>query len=96
MYQWREVKNANTGRGVSGYTVAVYNWSSGSSGYSGAAVYTMTDNGDGVYYFNCTLTFKGTIVVTSPGSTVVTVPTYLIGVLLHGDNVGELPPPVSS
>lgn len=96
MYQTVEVKSKSTGRGLTGYTVKVYAWSSGTSGYSGSAIYEFTDNGDGVYYFNCTYTFKGTVVVTHPDTTVVTVPTHITGALWHGENVAELPPPVSS
>jgi len=92
MYNRIEVKNSATGRGVSGYTVKIYAWSSGTSGYSGAALYTLTDNGDGVYYADVTTTIKGTVVITSSGSTTITVPTYLIGALFWGDNIVTLEP----
>jgi len=96
MYTRLEVKNSNSGRGIAGYIVKIYAWSSGSSGYSGSALYTLTDNGDGIYYADITTTIKGTVVITSSGSTVITVPTYLRGTLFQGDNQLTLEPGGSS
>jgi hypothetical protein len=87
-----EVKNANTGLGASGYTVRAYAWSSGSSGYSGAAVYTFSDNGDGIYYAEVSQTFKATIVITNANTTVITVPSQTVGSILWGDNILTLTP----
>jgi len=87
-----EVKNAANGIGLTGYTVRAYNHSTGTSGYSGSVVYTLTDGDNGVYYANVTETFKATIVVTNSGSTIVTVPTHLVGIVLWGDNILTITP----
>lgn len=84
------------GRTKSGYTIKLYAWSSGTSGYSGSALYTYTDNGDGTYYANITTTIRGTIVVTITGSTTVTVPSNLIGTIFQGDNQPTIEPGGSS
>jgi hypothetical protein len=97
VYQTLEIKAKNSGRGLSGYTVNIYNWSSVAAGYSGTALYTLTDNSDGVYYFDCSETFKGTVVVTHASySSFTLTPTHLKGTQWHGENMAELPPPVSS
>lgn len=81
-----------TGRPVSGYTVKIYAYSTGSPYYTGAALYTMTDDGKGNYYADVTTTIKGTIVITSSGSTVVTVPVNHIGRIFEGENRPDLEP----
>ena len=86
MINVKRIERKNSGVGLSGYTVAAYAYSSGStSGYTGVALYTFTDNGDGNYYADVSESVKVTIVVTSPTSEVV-VPTHLIGIKLIGDN----------
>lgn len=81
-----------TGRPVSGYIPKLYAYSTGSPYYTGSALYTYTDNGDGTYHADITTTVKGTIVVTSSGSTVITVPTSYIGRIFEGDNQLTLEP----
>jgi hypothetical protein len=86
------VLNKNTGRPISGYAVAIFAWSSGTSGYSGTALYTLTDNGDGTYYIDISTTIKGTVVITTPSSTSVIVPTNWIGAIFQGDNQPTIMP----
>lgn len=86
------VISPQTGRPVSGYTVKIYAYSTGSPYYTGAALYTMTDGGDGTYYVDVTTTIKGTIVVTSSGSTVITVPAMHIGRIFEGENRPDIEP----
>lgn len=80
------------GVAVDGYTVKWYAFSTGSSGYTGSALYTMTNTTGGIYYANVTTTFKGTLVITASGSTAVVVPAYYKGYLLQGENQLTLKP----
>lgn len=88
----RAIYKKLTGAPASGYTLKAYAYSTGSSGYSGSALYTYTDNSDGTYYADITTTIIGTIVITTPsGSTIV--PSNLIGIKLEGDNQSDIAPP---
>lgn len=87
-----KITNQRTGLGVSGYTVRAFNYSTNAAGYTGAAVVTYTDNGDGVYYGNCTKTFKATIVVSAAGSTAISIPPQKKGIILWGDNIVTITP----
>ena len=81
------IKSTRTGQGVTGYVPKIYAYSTGSSGYSGSALYTLTDSGDGLYYADITYSLRGTLVITRTGSTaVVQVPTGYVGYLFDGDN----------
>lgn len=91
-----EIKDPSNGLGKTGYTVYAYNYSTNIAGYSGAPVYTATDAGNGIYYFNVTTTFKATIIVTGGGSTKVANPVQTRGVILWGDNILTLTPGGSS
>lgn len=82
----------NSGLPLTGYTVCLYAWSSGSSGYTGTALYTFTDNSDGTYHADITTTIKATVVVTASGSTSVIVPDNYIGALFEGNNQPTLTP----
>jgi len=85
------VINKTTGAPQNGYTVSLYAYSTGSSGYSGSALYTYTDGQNGTYYADVTTTIKGTVVVvTSGGSTVV--PPNKIGIIVQGDNQPTIQP----
>jgi hypothetical protein len=81
----RAILDKNTGVGLSGYTMSIYTYSAVSPYYTTPKLYDMTDNGDGAYYAEITETIKGTIVVTTPSSTLV-VPPNFIGCLIEGDN----------
>lgn len=97
MVQSVKIESTINGIGLPGYTVKLYNWSSGTSGYTGSALYTFTDGSNGMYYVDCSETFKGTVVIThSSYSTFISVPEYLKGTQWHGNNMAELAPPVSS
>jgi hypothetical protein len=75
-----------------GYTVKVYNYTSTPPYYTGTAVYTMTDAGNGIYYMDSTRSFVGTVVVTAPGSTSVFVPESGIKRLFIGDDYPMIQP----
>jgi hypothetical protein len=81
----------NDGQPKSGYTVKMHAYSTGSSGYSGSALYTYTDNSDGTYYADITTAVKGTIVITTAGASVV-VPANQIGIFIPGDNQPNIQP----
>lgn len=68
-----------------GATVKLYAYSSVSPYYTGAALYTLSEAGNGVYYADITSTLKGTIVVTTATGTTY-VPTNFIGYLFKGDD----------
>ena len=87
----RTLLDKNTGEAKSGYTMAIYAYSSVSPYYTGSALYTMTDNSDGTYYADITTTIKGTIVITTPSSTTI-VPSNFIGALIEGDNQPTIEP----
>ena len=59
--------------------------------YTGSALYTYTDGGDGTYYTDITTTIQGTIVITSPAATTI-VPTNWVGALFEGDNQPTIMP----
>ena len=82
----------NDGRPKTGYTVKMFAYSTGSSGYSGLALYTYTDNSDGTYHTEISTTIKGTVVINTPANASVLVPTNFIGVLVEGDNQLTLAP----
>jgi hypothetical protein len=82
----------NDGQPKTGYTVEMFAHSTGSSGYSGSAVYTYTDNSDGTYYADIVTALKGTIVVTTPANASVLVPANYIGVFFAGDNQPNIQP----
>jgi len=82
----------NDGRPKSGYTVKMHAYSTGSSGYSGSALYSYTDNSDGTYYADITTAVKGTIVITTPSSSSVLVPSNWIGTFFPGDNQPNIAP----
>lgn len=75
-----------------GYTIKIYAHSTGTSGYSGSALYTYTDNEDGTYYVDISTTIKGTIVITTPSTTAIVVPDNYIGMLFEGDNQPTIMP----
>ena len=80
------------GRPKTGYTVEMFAYSTGSSGYSGSALYTYTDNADVTYYADITIAVKGTIVVQTPASGSVLVPDNWLGVFFPGDNQPNIAP----
>ena len=82
----------NDGRPKTGYTVEMFAYSTGTSGYSGSALYTYTDNSDGTYYADISTTIKGTIVIETPSNGSVLVPTNYIGVIFQGDNQPTIAP----
>ena len=86
------VLGKNDGRPKSGYTVKLFAHSTGSSGYSGSALYTYTDNSDGTYYADITIAIKGTVVVTTPANASVLVPANFTGVFFPGDNQPNIAP----
>ena len=92
MRDTREIKGKTDYKGKAGYTVQLFAYSTGSSGYSGSALYTYTDAGNGIYYAEITTTIKGTIVITSPTNGTVIVPTNMIGRIFQGDNQITLQP----
>jgi hypothetical protein len=96
MYFSLKLENKNTGRGITGYTVKIYSWSSSTAGYTGTALYTLTDNSDGIYYTDITTTIKGTVVINASGSTSLTIPTHYKGYVFWGDNILTLTPGGSS
>ena len=81
-----------SGRPKTGYTVKLYAYSTGSSGYSGSALYTYTDNNNGTYYVDITTAIKGTIVITTPTNSQTVVPSNWIGVFFPGDNQPNIQP----
>jgi len=86
------ILKASNGSPQSGHTVKLYAWSSGSSGYTGSALYTYTDNSDGTYYVDITTAIKGTVVITLSGASTPTIPTNYIGVFFPGDNQPNIAP----
>jgi len=91
MKDTRTILDKNTGQGKSGYTMKLYAYSGTSPYYTGAALYTYTDNSDGTYHAEITTTVKGTIVITSAASTTI-IPSNLIGTIFWGDNIPTLEP----
>ena len=91
MRNTKTILNTNTGEGQSGYTMKLHAYSSVSPYYTGAALYTYTDNSDGTYYVDVTTTIKGTIVITTPAATTI-VPANWIGSLFQGDNQPTIQP----
>ena len=87
----RYIFGKNDGKPKAGYTLKLYAFSTGSSGYTGSALYTYTDNSDGTYYADITTTIKGTFVTTTPTGVTV-VPDNLIGVIVQGDNQPTIQP----
>lgn len=85
------IVDRNNRRPSTGYSVKLYAWSSGSSGYTGSVLYTFTDNDNGIYQVDITTTIKGTVVITMPNSTAVVVPNNYKGFLFQGDNQPTLP-----
>ena len=77
-------QESNTG-GQAGYTMELYAYSAVDPYYTGSALYTYTDNGDGTYYTDITTTIRGTLVITTPLEATV-VPANFIGALFQGDN----------
>jgi hypothetical protein len=69
----------------------LYAYSAVSPYYTGTALYTYTDNGDGTYHADITTTIKGTIVVTTAAGTTL-VPTNWVGALFEGDNQPTIQP----
>ena len=88
------VLDKNNGNPKSGYTLRLYVYSTGTSGYSGSALYTLTDAGNGQYYADVTNTGRYTLVVTV--STGVHVPSTHKGFLIDGDDHLLIPPGGSS
>jgi len=84
------------GNPKSGYTVKMFAHSTGTSGYSGSALYTYTDNSDGTYYADISTTIKGTIVINTPSNASVLVPSNYIGFLFEGDNQPTIAPTTST
>ena len=82
----RSILNKNSGAGLSGYTVQLFAYSADSPYYTGDALYTLTDNGDGGYYAEVTTTFKATLVITTPDGLTTVVPSGFIGHKVEGDN----------
>jgi len=78
--------------GYEGLTVRLFAYSTGTSGYTGSALYTYTDANDGNYYADVTTTIKGTLVVTYPSTTTVTVPAWYKGAVYWGDNILTIAP----
>lgn len=91
MRDTRTVLSSMTGNPLSGYTVKLYAYSTGTSGYSGSVLYTYTDATDGTYYADISTTMKGTITVTTSAGNVL-VPTNLIGKIFQGDNQSSIEP----
>jgi len=87
----RYICGKNDGKPKTGYTLKLYAFSTGSSGYTGSALYTYTDNSDGTYYADITTTIKGTFVTTTPTGVTV-IPDNLIGVIVQGDNQPTIQP----
>ena len=86
------VMGKTDGKPKTGYTVTLYAYSTGSSGYSGSALYTYTDNSDGTYYADITTAIKGTVVVVTPANSSVLVPVNWKGVFFPGDNQLNIQP----
>jgi len=86
------IMGKNDGQPKTGYTVRMYAYSTGSSGYSGSVLYTYTDNSDGTYYADITTAIKGTIVVVTPANSSVLVPNNYTGVFFPGDNQPNIQP----
>ena len=86
--------NKRTGKTVTGYTVKIYSFShvsvTNATVTSYTAKYTMTDNNDGTYYSDITSTMKGSVVITTAAASTI-IPKNLLGILLHGDDVVEVP-----
>ena len=81
----RIIIDKNIGTPKDGYTLKIYAYSTGNtSGYSGSALYTYTDHGDGSYSVDVTTSVVGTVVITTPNGTVL-VPANLKGKLFVGD-----------
>ena len=91
MRDTRSILNKNNGEGQSGYTMKIHSYSGISPYYTGAALYTYTDNGDGTYHVDVTATIKGTIVITTAAGTTI-VPSNFIGRVFWGDNIPTIPP----
>ena len=91
MRDTKTILNSNNGEGQNGYTMKLYAYSAVSPYFTGAALYTYTDNGDGTYYADITTTVKGTIVVTTAASTTL-VPSNWIGAKFEGDNQASIQP----
>ena len=75
-----------------GYTARVYAHSTASPFYTGFALHTFTDHGDGTYSVDIPTSLKATIVITSANSTAIVVPSNKIGILLIGDDYAGLAP----
>ena len=91
MRDTRSILNTNTGEGQNGYTMKLYAYSATTPYYTGSALYTYTDAGDGTYYADITTTIKGTLVLTTPASTTI-VPSNFIGRVFWGDNIPTISP----
>jgi hypothetical protein len=83
----------NSGLPKTGYTLQMFAYSTGTSGYTGSALYSFTDNSDGTYYADISTTIKGTVVITTPAaSTVLIIPDNYIGRVFWGDNIPTIEP----
>lgn len=91
MRDTKTILNSNTGEGQNGYTMKLYAYSGTTPYYTGSAIHTYTDNGDGTYHADITTTVKGTIVITSAAGTTI-VPTNWIGAKFEGDNQASIRP----
>ena len=91
MRDTRTILNTNTGEGQNGHTMKLYAYSSVSPYYTGSAIKTYTDNGDGTYQASITATLKGTIVITTAAGTTL-VPSNFIGHVFWGDNIPTIEP----
>lgn len=89
------------GRPKSGYTVKLYKYStahstnnfySNSTGLLGAFI----DNSDGTYYITLDTDTFGVVVITTPSTTSVIVPTNYIGKFFDGKNKLTIPPASST
>ncbi len=86
--------NKRTGRTVTGYTVKIYSYShilvTTATVTNFTAKYTMTGLATGAYYTDVTLTFKGSVVITTPAASTI-IPVNLLGSVFYGDDVLQIP-----
>lgn len=77
----------------SGYTLLAYAYTTSSPYYdtSTTAVYTFTGDGNGLYYIECSETFKATLVVQTPNGSTLTF-TAWTGIIIEGDNQPTIMP----
>jgi len=97
MIDRRTILKQSTGGGVTGYTLEAHTWTDGNAmaDYdAGTLLGTYTDNGDGTYYYDVSITVKGVIILkNSSGTQLQKIPTgtnkYMV---LEGDNRPDIEP----